>query len=350
MPSLPGDHGQAGLAHRPLGRRLGAHQLHHVRRRADEADAVDLTEGGEAGVLREEAPARVEGRAAALDGRLHDLGRVEVAQRGAGGAEDDLLPPLEVGGVGVGGGDPEDRRDAEGVAAPSDARGHLAAVGDEEAMKEPMRASHGGRRLPWIGPRVTSARRGLPATCGTLDPVDPSHLAQLQNGLAYFQEQLAELERPFWHPKKVGVWIVAWVGPERRPGHLLVLLFDAERRGRSLVRGARGAALPAGLRRLPTGPTCTARTPMSAPGRAPPAIRTTTPAQGPRGSLHEVPAALLIWLLSTLPLRGDPGPRPHDRVGPPPAKEEGRVEGEAALPGRAPEERDPARPRLRRQG
>ena len=66
---MPGDGGHAGLLHQAAGGVLVAHVGDDLRRRADEHHAVLLAQGGEPGVFREEAIARVDGLRAGGQGR-----------------------------------------------------------------------------------------------------------------------------------------------------------------------------------------------------------------------------------------------------------------------------------------
>ena len=120
-----------------------------------------LAESGEARVLGQKAPARVDGAAAGLDGGLDQGLGAQVALAGRGRADaDDLVEDLGPGGPAVGGRGHADRGDPELAGGPSDAHGDLAPVGDEQTAK------HGSWRCGEESGRVPRARgywRGGPA-------------------------------------------------------------------------------------------------------------------------------------------------------------------------------------------
>ena len=154
-----GDHREPRVPHRALGRALAAHQRHRLGRRADEGHAVLRAHRREQRVLRQEAPAGVERRAAGLHRGLHDAAHVEVRLRGAGRAEHDHLAIAGVRRVAVGLRHGEHRGDAERVAGAGDPDGNLAAVGDQDAMEQ--RRTHGrarGATLPRAPHAPASAR------------------------------------------------------------------------------------------------------------------------------------------------------------------------------------------------
>ncbi len=141
-----GDQRQAGGAHRLLGRRLLAHQVHHVRRGTDEREPVGLAERRELWVLGQEAPSRVDGGAAGLPSGLDHLRQVEIALGRPRWAHADHLAIFEVLGVSIGFGGREHGRDAHGVASPRDANRDLATVGDEESVEQTRRLRRTHRR------------------------------------------------------------------------------------------------------------------------------------------------------------------------------------------------------------
>ena len=98
-----GRDGHAGGGHRRPRRRLVAHELDALRRRADELDALLAAEAAELGALGEEPVAGVDGLGAALQRRLDERRHDEVALRGRRRPDaDGLVGVPDVQAVGVG--------------------------------------------------------------------------------------------------------------------------------------------------------------------------------------------------------------------------------------------------------
>ena len=115
---------------------LVAHEPDMLGARADEGDLVLFEDLGEAGILGEEAIARMHGVGAGdLAGR-DDLRDVEVAVLGRRTADAHaLIGKPHMHGVGVGGRMHRDRRDAELLAGTFDAKRDLSPVGDQDLVE-----------------------------------------------------------------------------------------------------------------------------------------------------------------------------------------------------------------------
>ncbi len=151
---VAGHHRHAGGDGALLGGLFRAEQRDHHRRRADERQAGGGHRLGEAGVLRQEAVAGVDGVGAAGPGRGDDAvdRQVAVARRRRAQPDGDVGQP-DVGRVGVGVGEHRDRAQAHVAAGAQHARGDLAAVGDQHAVDRP------GHRVDRAGDRVGVAHR-----------------------------------------------------------------------------------------------------------------------------------------------------------------------------------------------
>ena len=115
---------------------LVAHEPHMLGGRTDEGDLVLFEDLGKAGILGEEAIARMHGVGAGdLAGR-DDLRNVEVAvlRRRRADAHA-LIGEPHMHGVGVGGGVHRDGGDAEFLAGTFDAKRDLSAVGDQDLVE-----------------------------------------------------------------------------------------------------------------------------------------------------------------------------------------------------------------------
>ena len=137
--------------------------------RADEGDAVLGENVGEAGVLRQEAVARMHGVGAGdLAGR-QQRGHVEVAfARRRRADADALVGELDVHRLLVGGRIDRDRGDAELLGRAHDAQRDLAAVGDQDLVEHLTRSpSTAGRIRPASRPRRRSSMI-LPARGATI--------------------------------------------------------------------------------------------------------------------------------------------------------------------------------------
>lgn len=142
----PGDDGQAGVDGDGPGGGLGPKLCERLGRGADENDAIVFARLRKVGVLRQEAVAGVDGLGAGLLGGLDDAVDSEVRADGrqvtAGGVEEDgLVTGSAVLGVLVLLGVDRHRLSPQLVDGPRDARGNLAAVCHEHAVK------HVGRRV-----------------------------------------------------------------------------------------------------------------------------------------------------------------------------------------------------------
>ena len=162
-PERARDHAHAGRAHRGLRTGLRAHQRRDVWRRADERHAMLRAQRGEQRILRQEAPAGMQGRAVRLHGGLHHALDIEVALRGAAGAEHHDLATARVRRLAIGFADPEHRHDAERVTGARDPHGDLAAVGDQDAMEQ--RRRHAADANTISSDRGGTPRRSTRRTC-----------------------------------------------------------------------------------------------------------------------------------------------------------------------------------------
>ena len=140
----PGHDRHAGLVHQRPRARLRAHRLDGVRRRADPGDA-GLAEGArEAGVLGQEAVARVHGLGARLADHLQQPRDVQVALGRRPRAEQvRLVGVLHEQRVAVHLAVDGHRGDAHLAQGAEDADGDLAPVGDQH-LGEHQRRLHGG--------------------------------------------------------------------------------------------------------------------------------------------------------------------------------------------------------------
>lgn len=161
-----GQQRHAVLLGQRAGRVLEAERAHLFRRGADERDARGLAGLGEAGVLREEAVAGMDGACASGLGRGEDAVGVEVALRrgrradahgGVGGGD--------VGRVGVGLGVHRDRTQPHRPQRADDAAGDRPAVGDQHGVET---GSGGGHRVRSLVP-------GRPGGIGFVQRVVPPH-------------------------------------------------------------------------------------------------------------------------------------------------------------------------------
>ena len=141
-----GNHREPVRAHRRLRARLAAHQRRDMRRRPDERDAVLRAQRREQRILRQEAPARMQRRAARLHGGLHDALDVEIRLRGAPGPEHDDLAAVQIRRAAIGFARREHRHDAERVTRTRDAHRDIAAIRDQQPMKQ--RGCHAGDVTP----------------------------------------------------------------------------------------------------------------------------------------------------------------------------------------------------------
>ena len=136
-------HGDAEALGGLLGLDLVAHDADVLGRRADEGDAVLLEDLGEAGVLRQEAVARMDGVGAGDLAGGEQARNVEIALGGRRRADADaLVGEAHVHGVGVGGRMHRHGGDAQLLAGALDAQCDLAAVGDQDLVE------HRGLRAP----------------------------------------------------------------------------------------------------------------------------------------------------------------------------------------------------------
>ena len=131
-----GHHGNAELLGGLLGLDLVAHQADVLGLGADELQIVLGEDLGEARVLREKAVAGMHGFGAGdLAGR-EQRGDVEIAVlRGRRADADALVREPHMHGVGIGGRMHRDRRDAQFLAGPQDAKRDLAAIGYENLVE-----------------------------------------------------------------------------------------------------------------------------------------------------------------------------------------------------------------------
>ena len=109
-------------------------------------------------------------RAARLHGGLDDALDVEVALRGAAGAEHDDLAAARVRRVAIGLADGEHRHDAERVARARDAHGDLAAVGDQDAMEQRRRHARTLARRRVRRAHTAAVRDAVSARGSLLEP------------------------------------------------------------------------------------------------------------------------------------------------------------------------------------
>ncbi len=138
---IAGHGADAGLLGEALGFDLVAHRRDRLRLGADEGDAFGLQPLGEAGILGQEAEARMDGLRAALLRRRDDPVGYEIALRGGRGADRDRLvrhPDMQRPGVrlGIDG----DRLYAHPVRRAHDPAGDLAPVRDQD-LREHVRPS-----------------------------------------------------------------------------------------------------------------------------------------------------------------------------------------------------------------
>ena len=143
----PRDDGHAGRRHDPLRLDLAAHPADGVGRWADEDDARLRAGLREVRVLREEAVARVDRvRPGAPRHVEHPLDRQEGRARDRRADGDRLVGGADEGRLAVGVGVDRDCRDPHRAAGAHDARGDLAAVGDQDLRDPPHGATSGRRR------------------------------------------------------------------------------------------------------------------------------------------------------------------------------------------------------------
>src|SRR5579883_115673 len=139
------DHRKAQALHGLLGGHLVAHDPHMLGRRADEGYAMLLHHLGEAGILRQESDAWMDGVGAG-DRRGRQDGRhveIAVARRRRADA-DALVGEPHMHGVGVGGRMDRDGCDAHLAAGAMDAKRDLAPVGDENLVEQGYSMSMSG--------------------------------------------------------------------------------------------------------------------------------------------------------------------------------------------------------------
>src|SRR5919201_1309355 len=116
--------------------RLVAHPRHHVRARPDEDEVVVLARGDERGILREEAPPRMDGFATGDLCCPERRGDVQVALRRRRRADaDSSIGDARVQRALVGGRVDGDGLDAEFVQRTNDAHRDLAAVRNQDARE-----------------------------------------------------------------------------------------------------------------------------------------------------------------------------------------------------------------------
>src|SRR3712207_3451569 len=120
------------------------------RRRADEGQPLRGADLGEVRVLGQEAVAGVDRVGAGPQGRLHDVGHVQVAAPRRGRPDvHGLVRQVDDGGVPVGGRVDGDDLDAELAAGTGHPHGDLAAVGDEHAADHRARPVGRSRMSTW---------------------------------------------------------------------------------------------------------------------------------------------------------------------------------------------------------
>ena len=131
-----GDDRDAEARGRALGLDLVAHDADVLGARADEGDLVGGEDLGEAGVLGEEAVARVDGVGAGDLAGGEDLRDVEVGFAGRRRPDADaLVGEPDMHGIGIGGRMHRDGGDAEFLAGAQHAEGDLAAIGDQDLLE-----------------------------------------------------------------------------------------------------------------------------------------------------------------------------------------------------------------------
>ena len=131
-----GQNRHAMFLHDGAGAFLDAHRGDHFGRGADEFDARDAADFGEAGVLAEKAVAGMDGVDIGDFGGADDGGNIEVAARALGRADaDGLIGETHGQAVAVGFGIDRDGRDAEILAGADDAQRDLTPVGDQDFLK-----------------------------------------------------------------------------------------------------------------------------------------------------------------------------------------------------------------------
>src|SRR5581483_4427353 len=141
QPVRAGNDRHAGGAHRLPCDRLIPHLLHDGGGRPDELQAARFAGFGEAGALREEADAGMDGVRAGDVRRADDVGRVQVAVFGSGRADaDGLIGQMHVQGLGIGGRMHRDRLDLEFLARPNDPHGDLAAISYQYLFEHGVRS------------------------------------------------------------------------------------------------------------------------------------------------------------------------------------------------------------------
>ena len=162
----------AGFAQRRLRLRLVAHPRHHLGVRADEHEVVLLARGHERRVLREEAPARVDRLAA---GRLRRRDHARDAQVALGRRRradaDRTVGHAHVHGVLVDGRVDRDRLDAQLVQRADHAHRDLAAVRDQNPVKQA--ACPGAARARTAAGRTRRAGRSGRGSSGRSPPSPP---------------------------------------------------------------------------------------------------------------------------------------------------------------------------------
>ena len=147
-----GQHRHAHLPHERAGALLHPHQPDDLGPRPDELDAGGFANLGEAGVLAQEAVARMDGVHVGDFRGADDGGDVQVAAGALGRADaDGLVGETHVRAVTVGFRIDGDRLDSQFLAGADDANGNLAPIGDENLAKP-----HGWQTGP---PRTPPAAR-----------------------------------------------------------------------------------------------------------------------------------------------------------------------------------------------
>ena len=127
----------AERGHGGLGLDLVAHHADMRRRGTDEGHAVRLDLLGEAGVLRQEAVAGVDGVRPGDGGSRQDVGNVEIGIfRRRRADADAFIGQAHMHRLGVGGGMHRDGGNAEFAAGALDAKRDLAAIGDQDLLEQ----------------------------------------------------------------------------------------------------------------------------------------------------------------------------------------------------------------------
>ena len=191
-----GDHGNAELCGRLLGRDLVAHEPDVLGRGADEGEAVLFDHGGEIGVLREKADAGMDRVGAGDGGGREDGGDVEIALARRRRADADaFVGKPHMHRIGVGGRMHRDGADAHLAAGAVDAQRDLAAIGDEHLL-EHLGARYSSTMSAWpiLDRRAVGDQDlGDPAGARRVDLVHHLHRLDDQQRLA-FAHVVAELD------------------------------------------------------------------------------------------------------------------------------------------------------------